>query len=347
MYKDTRLLGAEKWYYISSERANMRIPEEIKKVVCFLCVREANGNYQSYGTGFFVGVHLEDWDFLYFVTAKHLLDDAKDNGYEKIYLRLNKKNGGIDYVELNTDAWFHFEEEPIDLTLIGVAILPSDFDYSAIPIENLASNETIQEHNIGLGDDLFMVGLFTKRKGRSQNIPIIRTGIISAMPDEPFLDEFGDEYNAYLAEVRSIGGLSGSPVFVYIDKNRTINPNLPEGIDWKHSLIGLIRGHWELDDEQKDSSFIMDAPPRLNDGEKLNTGIAKVTPSQFILRKLNDPSLQKARVEWVRMKEKDNEDVLDSSLQKAENEFSSKDFQNALKLASRKISEPVSEKKET
>ena len=40
---------------------------------------------------------------------------------------------------------------------------------------------------------------------------------------EPLTDKRRKPYYAYLAELRSIGGLSGSPVFVFIDaRNRII-----------------------------------------------------------------------------------------------------------------------------
>ena len=87
------------------------------------------------------------------------------------------------------------------------------FDAKPLTIEAFATQEVITNQWIGLGDDIFVTGLFTARTGNNRNIPIVRTGIISSMPDEPIRDgEF--ECNAYLAELRSIGGISGSPVFV-------------------------------------------------------------------------------------------------------------------------------------
>jgi hypothetical protein len=72
-----------------------------------------------------------------------------------------------------------------------------------------------------------------QRAGSTRNIPIVRTGVIAAMPaiDEPFVRK-GEEYHAYLAEMRSIGGLSGSPVFVFLDRTRTVDARIPEGHDY-------------------------------------------------------------------------------------------------------------------
>ena len=37
---------------------------------------ENAGKFMSLGTGFFVVVHQDDWQFLYLVTAKHVLNEA-------------------------------------------------------------------------------------------------------------------------------------------------------------------------------------------------------------------------------------------------------------------------------
>jgi hypothetical protein len=55
--------------------------------------------------------------------------------------------------------------------------------------------------------------------------------------------------DAYLAEGRSIGGLSGSPVFVRNTVNRRVptakgRPKHISGLGSLH-LLGLIHGHWE------------------------------------------------------------------------------------------------------
>jgi hypothetical protein len=117
-----------------------------------------------------------------------------------------------------------------------------------IPMEMLADSQVLKSRGIGIGDELFAVGLFVQRAGSTRNIPIVRTGVIAAMPskDEPFF-RHGGEYHAYLAEMRSIGGLSGSPVFVFLNRIRTVDAGIPEGHDYGMFLLGLIRGHWDLE----------------------------------------------------------------------------------------------------
>ena len=83
---------------------------------------------------------------------------------------------------------------------------------------NVLVDAPVAERNgIGPGDELFAIGLFSLRVGTQRNIPIVRSGILAAMPydSEPFTKD-GHPYHAYLAEMRSIGGLSGSPVFIFM-----------------------------------------------------------------------------------------------------------------------------------
>jgi hypothetical protein len=85
------------------------------------------------------------------------------------------------------------------------------YDYAVIPLSIAVTPEIIAQHGIGLGDEVVIAGLFTQRHGRDRNLPILRGGLLASMPNEPLFDErTGFQYNAYIVEVRSIGGLSGS-----------------------------------------------------------------------------------------------------------------------------------------
>jgi hypothetical protein len=158
--------------------------------------------------------------YVYLVTAKHCVEKA--TRYGSLFVRLNMKSGPVQYQEIKTE-WIYNDDEGSD-----VAVLP-DTECMPIPVGMLATDEIIAEKRIGVGDDVVVTGLFTKRSGNAKNIPILRAGMISAMPGEHLIGEGAEEYQAYLIEMRSTGGLSGSPVFVvkswFVDpKNKT--PNL-------------------------------------------------------------------------------------------------------------------------
>src|SRR6185295_16646813 len=104
-------------------------------------------------------------------------------------------------------------------------------------------------------DDIYVVGLFAYRKGRHKNIPIVRSGIVAANPEGELIwdEDQGLWYTAYLIEVRSIGGLSGSPVFVSVSRERAQDAKMfldtwPPDSTRVLFLIGLVRSHWSLSD---------------------------------------------------------------------------------------------------
>ena len=157
---------------------------------------------------------------------------------------------------------------------------PFEWEGGPFPIAWFATEEVIQARGVGVGDDLIVVGLFSQHVGKSRNLPIVRSGHVASMPLEPFVDEdTGDLFNAYLAEVRSIGGLSGSPVLLALNPYTRLNifgdaPGQDTDVGGAESgltfyVLGLIRGHWR---------------ERVEGGAgSLNTGIAMVTPITEVL----------------------------------------------------------------
>ncbi len=360
MYKDTRLGGMEKWYHIPPKDAFMRIPDDITKCVCFLCYKITNGDYagtyRAIGTCFFVEVREFNYSFIYIATAKHLLDEMERGKLKELHLRLNRKDGEVGYIgiDLEKSIWMFSSNEADDLAFIHIQIPYTVFDILPLPIEMFATYEIVAKQKIGLGEELFATGLFTHRQGVKRNFPIIRTGIVSAMPEEPIWHKkSGKDFQAYVAEMRSIGGLSGSPVFVYLDEYRNPKPDLPEGVDYLILLLGLVRGHWELDEDEggkkipKKNNFEFDVRLGYSKGENLNVGIALITPAQILYTLLMHEKVRNDRKQIAEMLKMNEDTFIEDGLQIEEAIFSNEDFNNALKKVSRKTSEPVSEKKQT
>lgn len=292
----------------------MRILDSIKDCVCFLSIQYTGGaeagKYRSIGTGLFVLVHERDWDFLYLITAKHIIDWAKRNNFKTLYARLNTQDGSFKYMDVGFEWIRYTDNHDIDIAATPVPLPPQEFQYQALPIRMVATDEKIVEHGIGIGDDVFVTGLFSRREGSQRNRPIVRIGALAAMPDEPLTSKSGKHFMAYLIELLSIGGLSGSPVYVFIDNQRCVDPKIPDNKEWMVFLLGLVRGHWNLNDVEftkaADDSLQEDAPPGAKT-EKLNTGIAVVTPAQYIYTILMSPAVAKTRQEFLDMKEKEDE----------------------------------------
>jgi len=287
LYCDTRLGGKPHWLIGQCEDINMRVPDEVLECVCFLCVND-RGTYKYGGTGFFITIPSEkhtNIKYVYIVTAKHCVERAKQ--YGALYLRLNTLNGKAEMIEVKRD-WFYPLDESSDVAVLPFVPPQNIFRYGYLDMELFATEEVIKEQRIGVGDDLVITGLFTKRFGNQRNIPIVRTGIIAAMPEEALEDEnTGLEYNAYLAEVRSIGGLSGSPVFVWLGAGRFYQNKIT--MSHKVFLLGLVRGHWDIQHRGHPVDFTVE------ESQAVNVGIAIITPIYEILDIIYGEELVKAR----------------------------------------------------
>lgn len=328
----------------------MTIPKEVQECVCYLSVKVSSGGVERFrhgGTCFFVGIKSEampDTCYPYLVTAKHCVERAKN--YGDLYLRVNKKEGGFDFIQVNSD-WVYSENEGVDIAV--TELVPSDeFQIRILPFEMLATSEMAQKISLGIGDNIYITGLFTERYGTHRNIPIVRSGIIAAMPDEPLQDSnTGFEYDAYLVEVRSIGGLSGSPVivekaaFLGGDRQKTENLGLDLLPPTRLYLLGLIRGHWDYKNSAE-SDYIG------NELSTVNMGIAIVTPAQDLADILNGEGFMKKREKNERKIRTDHEPTLDSGFSdsKPNGSITREGFEDALKRASWKISSPDEEKNE-
>lgn len=121
-----------------------------------------------------------------------------------------------------------------------------------------------------------MVGLFRNHLGRDRNEPIVRVGNIAAIPADPIRTRLFGDMRAILIEARSIGGLSGSPVFVHLGFVRWRDGKVMFSQAAQPFLfLGLMHGHWEVL-EAAGVAPLEDAP------EKINTGIAIVVPAEQI-----------------------------------------------------------------
>src|SRR5262249_33277136 len=95
----------------------------------------------------------------------------------------------------------------------------------------------------GPGDEIATIGLYTSHSGVSKNIPVVRIGHLAMMPDEPVLTQNGVYLKAYLVEVRSIAGLSGSPVFLNVPQIRVVDAKIEVRSGLGVIFIGMMLGY--------------------------------------------------------------------------------------------------------
>jgi hypothetical protein len=196
----------------------MRVSDQILECVAFIGIPIALPNGEQAirfgGTAFFVEEDAHDdppkvWSYL--VTARHV---AEQVAHSTFYVRLNTKDGqSIPVQGSGVRWWIHPTDPTADVAVIRW-FPPADIvQYKRINTKDLVTNQTIADGKVGPGDDAMMIGLFSGHPGVQQNVPVVRLGSVAMIPREPVATEEG-LMDAYLVEGRSIGGLSGSPVWV-------------------------------------------------------------------------------------------------------------------------------------
>lgn len=330
---DERLAGVRTHYVGRPSDINMRIPDQLIKCVGFISHHTPKLGY--IGTVFIVAVRSADdpdGAYLHLVTAKHVAEYIDPGPF---VIGMNARDGSKIMVQSSDEMrWFYHptEKDSVDVAVMPFApgMLP-DYDLEYVPEIVFAKEEQFAEFGIGLGDEVFTVGLFTEYFGKARFSPLVRTGNIAMMPPEKIpLKGFGNA-EAYLVEGRSIGGLSGSPVFVRHTVHmggRTAKgePTQISGIGPKIHLLGLMHGHWDL-------------PLTFSEAEQaeaVNMGVAIVIPAKKILETLYHPGLVQMRKEYDEKERDKNLPVADIAKPKSK-QFTQEDFDAALKKASRKV----------
>jgi hypothetical protein len=330
-------VGGETRYYLSDPGVELvQVPPEVTTCVCFVGYKDATGIHPA-GTAFFVGYPVEgiaDRHFVHLVTAKHVLDGIKNRTVDGgVYLRLNFKGRGSDWVRTTLSQWYVHPADPfLDVAVLLDAPI-EDIDYLAIPLSMTATDEVIASNGIGVGDEVFMTGLFVGHQGRGKNEPIVRVGNIAAMPEEPVQTRWDNNYvqiKAYLVEARSIGGLSGSPVFVHLGVHRWIEGGVKVSTSGPHFYwLGLMHGHWDQ------------RPPTSSPfyHEAVNMGIGIVIPVSKVLEVMAQPEvaeLRKRVAEELRRRLSPTPDIPAAQ----DSEITKEEFEQALRRASRRIKPP-------
>ncbi len=290
------------WDTVDGEPPLVRIHDEMRDCVFFAAaMKDGKGMIQS-GSGFLVAVPLGDTGqhVVYAVTAKHVLFGEDGEASDEVLLTLNAKSGrGTLPIKTKFEQWQRHTNA--DVAVCNVA-LDHRYQFTLVPPEMFATAAVIAEKKVGPGDDVFATGLLVYHPGKTRNMPIVRLGCISALPDDPIRVSTGNGYardKVALTEVRSLGGLSGSPVFVHFPFFR----DLPGGrkvltspdeeqvaySGGRSMLLGVMHGLFEVDanDPEKRRPAGFD--------RALNAGIAVVTYADRILELINDTKEVEAR----------------------------------------------------
>lgn len=278
------------------DRQLMQVPPELLKCVCFLTGRR-RGKKVSLSTGFFASVPIGfgDHQARYLVTARHCVSPIGADGqhrepFDSMSVRVNEYSGGSREIPLDQAKWrIH---PTADAAIYPIEEFSEhDFELEHWPLRNgIATREWMAQEGFGPGEEVLMSGQLVYHPGATRMLPIVRTGTIASLPDEPVRLSTGSDV-ATLVEVRSIGGLSGSPAFLHFPEIRR-DPQgwrreLPDRIPPRASggpncLLGLVHGFTWTDAND---------PDRIGEGKALNSGITAIVPVERIIELVDAPDL--------------------------------------------------------
>jgi len=341
-YVDYRLGGIPRYSLTPRKDIDMRVPDEVLKSVVFIGVQQ--GAVTKYiGTGFFVLLREQEaglpFQFTYLVTAGHVADDVDGIPFT---IRINKRSGALATVNENESGDFKWYRHPkgkvVDIAVCPWLVPSREFDAKSLDTAYFLTPELAKETGIGVGDEVLMVGLFSKITDEARLIPITRIGNLAMIPSGSVVPTDLGDMEAYLIEAKSFGGLSGSPVYIRqtaeisagVHKWGTNIPAVIQGYTNVFHLLGVAHGHWNVDPakiNQPDLKHVKDG---------INAGLAIVAPAHHIL----DILLHNKELNEMRRKLKDEEldkrkgSTMDSA---AKPTFTKDYFEQALKKASRKI----------
>jgi hypothetical protein len=338
----------------------MRVPDALQRCVVFVGTigpgKRGEEVYTPRGTAFFLSMPstIPGTSFVYLATAAHVAEQL--NG-ATTFVRLNRKDGGVIVARFGDKArwYYHPNDDFADVAVMPWVKMPGA-DYQHIPVDMFATEEIIAREGIGPGDEVCMVGLYTRAYGERRNLPIVRTGNIAMLPEDKVYLKWASKRSieptaptpAYLIEARSIGGISGSPVFVLKGfwegfkedaSSRTIQPS---GLNSRLFFLGLVHGHWDIKAEADSGGGPVVDIVGYSKKEMLNEGIAIIVPAKTILETLDQPELAAKRMRDEQQRRIENAPTPDiapdvaSEQREMDKGITREEFEEALKRASRR-----------
>ncbi len=274
-----------------------RIQKWVTECVLYMypSVADAEAGAKAGGTGFLVQIPSEvheEWSYLAAVTNRHIIELEKSP-----VIRLNTKSGEKDILNCKAESWV-FHPDGDDVAVRHIGLNREYHQYLSIPAKYMLTPKLTEELAIGLGEDIYLTGRYINHEGRQRNIPTVRFGTIAMMNEEPISGYLDHMQESFLAEVRTIGGYSGSPVHVILPKERWCeHPDYKDRSDQAHLqwLLGIEWCNIPLTPEpifQRSKGKVHPHPKYF---ARMNTGMSGVIPAWKIFDILNLPELRAMR----------------------------------------------------
>lgn len=292
----------------------MRLYDDIRKVVVFLGFRstDAKGNpaLRFGGTGFFVAHPIDpsvpNSLASYLVTARHVAENMAG----PFAVGMIDAHGVSDTLDIDVAHWTYHPDPNVDVAVVDLA--RNDNAWLVFPTFGFADNNgTAVSSTFGVGDLVYIVGLYRLFPGGAKISPIVHTGHVAMTPDEdiPARNRQTDEIvgtRGYLIEAQTLEGLSGSPVFLRRTNITGISSGAGKVVAYSDDvyLLGLWQGAWD--------GIAGDVlSERVGSNMRVPVGMGITIPSRRILETLQQPNLEKERAQRFKKAQEEKAATMD------------------------------------
>ncbi len=286
-----------------------RIAREIERCVFFLFGQNPQtGALVGPGaTGFFVARQSDVLDRTFHVYAV-----SNRHAVQKYYsIRINKSQDETRMIELDPAEWIWSDTD--DLAAVDVTdFLSFDCetyafidDITWVDESSFVTHAKIFYRDIGIGDQTVMLGLFADHSGGQKNLPVGRFGLIAAMPDDAMPVRLGlddtIERPAFLNDMRSRSGFSGSPVWIwrtpYDDMNQVGFNGRAQMFHPMNAFLALAGVHRGQFREQTTLRLVEERALRTGDDIEIASAMTIVIPAWEITTLLDKETFKRQRTE--------------------------------------------------
>jgi hypothetical protein len=255
--------------------------------------------FQLRGTGFLIQIERDSGPLYYLVTAQHVIRRMKKPNQFTIYVNNAKGEGRILRNKGIHKWWTHPTDNTVDAAVFPWGLATKNYPYRLFKAEAFLTPELAIARRIGVGDEVYVVGLFRPQSGKTRITPMVRTGHIAMMAHERTATENYGDALMHLIEAFSLKGFSGAPVYVHETVTIPVHPNRPGDPPYLSGvgnffLLGLLHGILYVPVDKELTGQVIDP------NQMWHTGISQVVPADQILDILNQPKL----LEYEKMIEK-------------------------------------------
>ncbi len=264
-----------------------RVPDSLLNSVIYLYPSPTPQRGKG-ASGFITSVVEEGYTHLYAVTCCHVITgELSATPAPCVHIFATG-----EMLEFRPHDWIRWPEADLAVCSLDGKLNDQSRLFSIPRSMYVSANPELEKLNIGVGDDVFMIGRFFPSEKHGVDAPVLRFGNISVWPARSITVDYGLSgekiaVEIFLVEMRSRNGYSGSPVFFSVEpgSKRPIQQP-PSGLLpfftvqlQTYGFLGVDRGH--LKDKVEDKKF--------------DTPMALVVADRKLVELLDQPGLIDAR----------------------------------------------------